>query len=173
MACQVDQYGKYSTTPVFSDGIMRKESEAGLIVQGRMFGGGVVKPADISAEEFAKYQLNCGNVFFNRTNSIERVGKTGLFDRKAASALLSALYAWGPNAMQVLSLFLALLMIFKAFQQKAKGTAVKSINQASINTTVMYDIKALVLSLAEQKRFVPRVETLAGASPTRLRRNRP
>lgn len=53
-----------------------------------------------------------------------------------------------PNAMQVLSLFLALLMIFKAFQQEAKGIAVKSINQATINTTVMHDIKVSRLSLA-------------------------
>lgn len=52
--------------------------------------------------------------------------------------------------MQVLSLFLALLMIFKVFQQEAKGVAVavKSINQANINTTVMHDIKVSGLSLA-------------------------
>jgi hypothetical protein len=50
--------------------------------------------------------------------------------------------------MQVLSLFLALLIIFKAFHQEAKGIAVKSINQANINTTVMHDIKVPGLSLA-------------------------
>ena len=48
----------------------------------------------------------------------------------------------------------------KAFQQEAKGIAVKSINQANINTTVTHDIKMPVLSLGEQKRFVARVETL-------------
>ena len=50
------------------------------IFGGRMVDGGAMKCADIPAEEFSKYRLKRGDVLFNRTNSIEHVGKTGLFD---------------------------------------------------------------------------------------------
>ena len=45
-----------------------------------MMEGGEMKCADISAEEFAEDRLNRGEVLCEPTNSIEHVGKTGLFD---------------------------------------------------------------------------------------------
>ena len=50
------------------------------IVRGQMVDNGSMKCADISTEQFAKYKLRKGDLLFNRTNSIEHVGKTGLFD---------------------------------------------------------------------------------------------
>ena len=50
------------------------------LVQGRSVDLGDMKYADISAEEFAKYQLSKGDILFNRTNSYEHVGRTGIFD---------------------------------------------------------------------------------------------
>jgi type I restriction-modification system DNA methylase subunit/restriction endonuclease S subunit len=130
------------------------------IVQGRMFDGGSMKCADISAEEFAKYQLNRGDVLFNRTNSIEHVGKTGLFDLKGDYCFASYLVRVVPDLKQVLPLFLTRMMNSQAFQHEAKGKASKSINQANINATVMKNIKVPVPGLAAQKRFVAEIETL-------------
>jgi type I restriction enzyme M protein len=130
------------------------------IVQGRMFDGGSMKCADISAEEFAKYQLNRGDVLFNRTNSIEHVGKTGLFDLKGDYCFASYLVRVVPDLKQVLPLFLTRMMNSQAFQHEAKGKASKSINQANINATVMKNIKVPVPDLAAQKRFVAEIETL-------------
>ena len=33
-----------------------------------------------SADEFQKYRLTGGDILFNRTNSFEHVGRTGIFD---------------------------------------------------------------------------------------------
>lgn len=130
------------------------------IVRGRMFDGGSMKCADISAEEFAKYKLNRGDVLFNRTNSIEHVGKTGLFDLDGDYCFASYLVRVVPDTSKVLPLFLTLMMNSKVFQKEAKGKASKSINQANINATIMRNIKVPVPSLAEQQRLVAEIETL-------------
>lgn len=91
------------------------------IVRGHMFDGGEMKCADISAAEFAKYKLNRGDVLFNRTNSIEHVGKTGLFDLDGEYCFASYLVRVVPDTKQVLPLFLTMMMnspIFPAGGEK-------------------------------------------------------
>jgi type I restriction-modification system DNA methylase subunit/restriction endonuclease S subunit len=150
-------------------GLSEKMNEASIgykifrmneIIQGRMADNGSMKCADISAEEFTKYRLNRGDVLFNRTNSIEHVGKTGLFDLDGEYCFASYLVRVVPDPKQVLPLFLTLMMNSKAFQQEAKSKASKSINQANINATVMRNIKIPVPPLAEQQRLVAEVEVL-------------
>jgi type I restriction enzyme M protein len=119
-----------------------------------------MKCANISAEEFAKYRLNPGDVLFNHTNSIEYVGKTGLFELEGDYCFASYLVRVVPDQKQVLPLFLTLMMNSKEFQQEAKGKASKSINQANINATIMRNIKVPVPPLTEQKRLVYAVEKL-------------
>ncbi len=130
------------------------------ILQKRMFDGGAMKRADISAEEFAKYKLNKGDVLFNRTNSIEHVGKTGLFDLDGEYCFASYLVRVVPDTAKILPLFLTQMMNSKAFQQEAKGKASKSINQANINATIMRNIKVPVPPLAEQQKLVAEIEAL-------------
>lgn len=130
------------------------------IIRGRMVDNGSMKCADISAEEFVKYKLNKGDLLFNRTNSIEHVGKTGLFDLDGDYCFASYLVRVVPDIEKVLPKFLEKMMNSSAFQSEAKGKASKSINQANINATIMRNIKVPVPSLAEQKKFVARIEAL-------------
>ncbi len=130
------------------------------IVRGRMVDNGSMKCADISAEEFAKYKLNKGDLLFNRTNSIEHVGKTGLFDLDGDYCFASYLVRVVPDTSKVLPKFLEKMMNSSAFQTEAKGKASKSINQANINATIMRNIKVPVSSLLEQKKFVAKIDAL-------------
>lgn len=130
------------------------------IIRGRMVDNGNMKCADISAEEFAKYRLNKGDLLFNRTNSIEHVGKTGLFDLDGDYCFASYLVRVVPDTGKVLPKFLEKMMNSSAFQAEAKGKASKSINQANINATIMRNIKVPVPFLAEQKEFVAKIEAL-------------
>ncbi len=150
-------------------GLNEKMNEAGIgykifrmneIIQGRMADNGAMKCADISAEEFAKYRINKGDLLFNRTNSIEHVGKTGLFDLDGDYCFASYLVRVVPDPNKILPLFLVKMMNSPAYQAEAKGKASKSINQSNINATVMKNIKVPVPTLAEQKKFVAKVETL-------------
>lgn len=148
-------------------GLSEKMNEAGVgykifrmneIIAGRMADNGSMKCANIPAAEFAKYRLNKGDVLFNRTNSIEHVGKTGLFDLDGDYCFASYLVRVVPDTAKVLPLFLTLMMNSPAFQQEAKGKASKSINQANINATIMRNIKVPVPPLTEQQRIVAEVE---------------
>ncbi len=153
-------------------GLSEKMNEAGIgykifrmneIVQGRMADNGAMKCADISAEEFAKYKLNRGDVLFNRTNSIEHVGKTGLFDLDGAYCFASYLVRVVPDTEKVLPLFLTRMMNSRAFLQEARSGAARAINQSNINATKMRQIRIPVPPLAEQKRFVALIESLERA----------
>lgn len=148
-------------------GLSEKMNEAGVghkifrmneIVDGRMADNGAMKCADIDAAEFAKYQLNKGDILFNRTNSIEHVGKTGLFDLDGDYCFASYLVRVVPDTGKVLPLFLALMMNSPAFQEEAKGKASKSINQANVNATIMRNIKVPVPQLDEQHRLVAEIK---------------
>jgi type I restriction enzyme M protein len=130
------------------------------IIQGRMADNGRMKCADISADEFAKYRLNKGDLLFNRTNSIEHVGKTGLFNLDGDYCFASYLVRVVPDTAKILPMFLAKMMNSSAFQAEAKGKASKAINQANINATVMRNIKVPTPSLPEQKKFVAKIEAL-------------
>lgn len=130
------------------------------IVQGRMLDGGSMKRADISAEEFARYRLNRGDVLFNRTNSIEHVGKTGLFDLAGDYCFASYLVRIAPDTTKVLPMFLTRMMNSPAFQTEAKAGASKAINQANINATKMKNLKVPTPTLAVQNKFVAEVEAL-------------
>ncbi|MCL6359293.1 restriction endonuclease subunit S [Pectobacterium polaris] len=130
------------------------------IIRGRMVDNGSMKYADISVEEFAKYKLNRGDLLFNRTNSIEHVGKTGLFDLDGDYCFASYLVRVAPDTSKVLPKFLEKMMNSSAFQTEAKGKASKSINQANINATVMRNIKVPVPPLAEQRKFVAKFDVL-------------
>lgn len=130
------------------------------ISQRRMVDGGQMKCADISAEEFAKYKLNKGDILFNRTNSIEHVGKSGMFDLDGDYCFASYLVRVVPDTNKVLPEFLVLMMNSSAFLAEARSKAAKAINQANINATVMRNMTVPVPSLPEQQQLVERVRKL-------------
>lgn len=150
-------------------GLNEKMNEAGIgykifrmneIIGGRMVDNGSMKCADISQDEFDKYRLNKGDLLFNRTNSIEHVGKTGLFDLDGDYCFASYLVRLIPDPTRIVPEFLVKMMNSQAFLAEARGKASKSINQSNINATVMKNIKVPVPSLAEQRAFVAKVKAL-------------
>ena len=150
-------------------GLNEKMNEEGIgyrifrmneIVRGHMVDNGAMKYANISAEEFTKYKLNRGDLLFNRTNSIEHVGKTGLFDLNGDYCFASYLVRIAPDTNKVLPLFLARMMNSSEFQKEAKTGAAKAINQANINATKMRNLKIPVPTPAIQRKFVAEIEAL-------------
>lgn len=111
------------------------------IVNSKMFDGGSMKCADISEEEFQKYKLNKGDILFNRTNSFELVGKTGIFDLQGDYCFASYLVRLVVDEKKANPWFVNLMMNSDYYQQEAKSMATKSINQSNINAQKMQSIK--------------------------------
>lgn len=130
------------------------------IIRGRMVDNSSMKFANITSNEFIKHKLNKGDLLFNRTNSIEHVGKTGLFDLDGDYCFASYLVRVVPDTNKVLPKFLEKMMNSSFFQAEAKSKASKSINQANINATVMRNIKVPVPTLSEQRKFIAQIDAL-------------
>jgi type I restriction enzyme M protein len=131
------------------------------IINKEMFDNGSMKYANISETEFLKYKLNKGDILFNRTNSIEHVGKTGIF-------LLDGDYCYASYLIRVVvnqeladPYFVNQMMNSALFQEEAKSKATKSINQANINANIMKNIKIPVpASLTDQQTIVSEIQTI-------------
>lgn len=111
------------------------------IINGYMYDNGEMKHVDITKEEFKKYKLESGDILFNRTNSIEHVGKTGLFNLKGEYCFASYLIRIKINVKKAYPEYVNHIMNSNNFQTFAKSKASKSINQANINATKMKAIK--------------------------------
>ena len=116
---------------------------------------------DIAPEEFAAYRLNKGDLLFNRTNSIEHVGKTGLFDLDGDYCFASYLVRIVPNLSEIKPEFLELMINADEFQTQAKAAAVRSINQANISAGKMRNMEVPIPDPDEQERLWVEIETHA------------
>lgn len=151
-------------------GLSEKMNEVGIgykifrmneIIQGRMVDNGAMKCADISVEEFANYKLNKGDLLFIRSNgSLEHIGKVGLFDLEGDYCYASYLVRIVPDSSKALPQYLASIMNSPIFRKGMVQLAVKSGGTNNINATKMKSIKVPAPSLAEQKKFVAKVEAL-------------
>lgn len=76
-------------------------------------------------------------MLFNRTNSFELVGKTGIFDVPGDYCFASYLVRVLLNRKILNPEFLNYFMNSERFQNSVKQKASKSINQANINATIL------------------------------------
>jgi restriction endonuclease S subunit len=137
------------------DGKGYKTFRMGELQSGRLIDTGQMKYADISAAEFAQYKLKPNDVLFNRTNSFELVGKTGIFELDGDYCFASYLVRLKLDQRVVLPRFLNYLMNSVAFQTSIKRKASKSINQANINATILSDERiCFPTSINEQQTIV-------------------
>lgn len=131
------------------------------IIRGRMVDNGSMKCADISAEEFSKYKLNKGDLLFIRSNgSLEHIGKVGLFDLDGDYCYASYLVRIVPDSSKVLPRYLGCIMNSESFRKGMVPLAVKSGGTNNINATKMKSIKVPVPSLADQMKFIAKIEAL-------------
>ena len=121
------QYGL--SVPMNDEGNGFKIFRMGEVQNGCLVDSGKMRFAEISAAEFQQYRLRPGDVLFNRTNSFELVGKTGIFALEGDYCFASYLVRLNLNRRLVLPEFLNYFMNSDRFQKTVKGKASRSINQ--------------------------------------------
>jgi type I restriction enzyme M protein len=120
-----------------------------------------MKCAAIGRVEFEKYRLRRGDVLFNRTNSFELVGKTGIFDLPGDYCFASYLVRVLLKPQIMASAFLNYFMNSERFQDSVKQKASRSINQANINASILANESIrFPTSLKEQVAIVERLDGL-------------
>jgi restriction endonuclease S subunit len=129
------QYGLSGT--LNSDGKGHKIFRMGEVQNGRLVDSGQMKFIDIDSDEFDQYRMHRGDVLFNRTNSSDLVGKTGLFDLDGDYCFASYLVRVNFDPAKMNSKFATYLMNGSVFLVKIRAKAARSVNQANINATIL------------------------------------
>ena len=117
------------------------------------------KQIDIPDDEIEKCIVRYGDVLFNRTNSIELVGKTCLFDQKEPMVIAGYIIRVRLNDSLlpiVLTRMFNLTSIKKLLRSMAKG----AVNQANINSKELASIKIPLPPLPLQQLFAQRIEQI-------------
>lgn len=103
-----------------------------------------IKYVDLNDREFSKFELKYGDVLFNRTNSMDLVGRTGIYRLNGshvfASYLLRLVVDRGLVTPEYINHFLNLNVI----QYRLKAYATPGVSQANINPTSLKSLPLLV-----------------------------
>ena len=114
----------------------------------------VDKCADISVNDFEKFRLNSGDVLFNRTNSYEWVGRTGVYypnEECTPMIFASYLVRFVPDHTKINAEYLTVFLSCKYGITELRRRARQSINQTNINPEEVKEIEIPVLSTSIQK----------------------
>lgn len=104
------------------------------IIDGKMADSDNMKHVDVTSNDFERYKLYKGDILFNRTNSYELVGKTGIFDLEGDYCFASYLIRLKVNRDIVEPDYINLIMNSALFQKNVKRVATRSVSQANVNT---------------------------------------
>lgn len=128
-------------------------------VNGRMSPDNVIS-VDVSDEEAEQYILRKGDILFNRTNSYDLVGKTGIFDLDGVYIFASYLVRLNVDRQKAIPEFINYFLNSPATQTKLKVIATKGVSQANINpTNLQKDVTLLLPPLPEQRKIAAVLST--------------
>jgi type I restriction enzyme S subunit len=117
---------------------------------------GRVEPTDIQFVDldnatFSRFRLNPGDLLFNRTNSLELVGKTGLFELEGTFVFASYLIRIVPKQECLEGAFLNYYLNWDSSQSRLKGLASRGVSQANISATRLRGFLIPLPPLPEQR----------------------
>ena len=116
-----------------------------------------LKYIDVSDDEKEKCVVRKGDVLFNRTNSIDLVGKTAMFNLNEEMIIAGYIIRIRLNNRllpEILSYYMNSSALKKLLRKMAKG----AVNQANINAQELQSIKVYVPDLELQKEFISFVQ---------------
>ena len=154
--CSRIQYGLSSALNTKGRGY--KTFRMNEIVNGILVDSGQMKRADVSVGEFSKYRLEKGDVLFNRTNSYEHVGRTGIFLLHGEYAFASYLVRLSLTKRRAEPLFINLMMNTPDFRQGIKSFANRAIGQANISASNLASYEIPLPPLPVQRQIVEEAE---------------
>lgn len=129
-----------------------------------------VKHVDLQGPELDRQLLEPGDLLFNRTNSAELVGKTGLWSESELPAVAASyLIRVRVNQAKVLPEYVWALMNTSFVRSHFAMKARRAIGMANINATELRRVPAYFPSLSLQEQFVGHLQHLRRLADQRRR----
>jgi type I restriction enzyme S subunit len=108
---------------------------------------------DLDDITFGKFKLEIGDILFNRTNSIDLVGKTSIFTLDGNYVFASYLIRLKTNQTLLDAYFLNYFFNWEVTQSRLKGLASRGVSQANISATRLKTMAVPLPPLPEQQQI--------------------
>ena len=118
-----------------------------------------LKYIDMDGAEFEKYSVREGDVLFNRTNSIDLVGKT-TYIHDMEPMIIAGYIIRVRLADSVLPVYVSKFMNTLAMKKKLRSMAKGAVNQANINSKELKNIDIPVPPLSLQQEFADKIASI-------------
>lgn len=119
-----------------------------------------LKYIDLPERQFLHFKVDKEDVLFNRTNSIELVGKTSIFTLDGDYTFASYLIRLKTNRKQLNPNFLTDFLNTEASQKRLKGLATRGVSQANISGTRLRTFIIPLPPLEEQREIAEIIDQI-------------
>ena len=114
-----------------------------------------IKYVDLSDKDFENYRLVNGDVLFNRTNSYELVGRTGVYELHGDHVFASYLVRIMTLPEKLEPKFLTLYLNSDFGRRQVLAYATKAVSQANVNASNLLRVRLPLPPLDHQQGNVP------------------
>lgn len=127
-----------------------------------------IKYVDLSNKDFENYRLVNGDVLFNRTNSYELVGRTGVYELLGDHVFASYLVRIKTLPEKLEPKFLTLYLNSDFGRRQVLAYATKAVSQANVNASNLLRVRLPLPPLDHQKRLLDLIDKAKSAEKTAL-----
>lgn len=117
------------------------------------------KHVEVTDEEFKKYKVDYNDILFNRTNSYELVGKTGIFKLTGRFVFASYLIRIKTKD-EIVSDYLNYFLNSPTGQAEIKKRAKRAVSQANVNAKELGTIQIFVPNKSIQEKAVNQLDSI-------------
>jgi len=118
-----------------------------------------LKYIDMDEAEFEKYAVKEGDVLFNRTNSMDLIGKT-TYIHNMEPMIIAGYIIRVRLDNSVMPVFVAKFMNTPAMKKKLRSMAKGAVNQANINSKELKSIDLIVPPIKLQQEFADKIQSI-------------
>lgn len=125
-----------------------------------------IKYVDLDEKDFEAYRLAWGDVLFNRTNSYELVGRTGVYELEGDHVFASYLVRIKTDAEKLEPKFLALYLNSDFGRRQVLAYATKAVSQANVNASNLLRVRLSLPPLEVQKQLLEEIASAKSVEKT-------
>ncbi len=115
---------------------------------------------ELNSDELKKFEVHIDDIIFNRTNSLELVGRTSIYKHLQKSVVFASyLIRLKTDTNKLLPDFLNFYMNTEEIQRRLKGLATRGVSQSNISATRLATLEMPLPTLSEQEKIVSCIET--------------
>lgn len=115
---------------------------------------------ELTRDQFEKFRVERGDILFNRTNSLDLVGRTAIFDLEKDFVFASYLIRLRTDAERLRPFFLNHYFNWEETQMRLKSIATRAVSQSNISATRLRGFLVPVPKPEEQDEIVEKVDCL-------------